>query len=126
MKLNGTLFIQMLNFGIAYCMIRYFLLRPIVPMIMRERKKIVELQYRIASSQESLTALEQEQAGTWQKLNTYTTSKQLPSFFDPLQKPALHFDLPSVPIATPDTQEIENIGSQIVNTIMHQKLWGHD
>lgn len=71
MNLNGTLIVQMLNFAIAYVMIRYFLLKPLVPLLLQDRRKVSNLLYAISQQEDSLTVLDAKKQDQWLKLQWY-------------------------------------------------------
>lgn len=122
MKLNGTLFVQMINFAIAYIMIRYFLLKPLIPIILRDRKKVVDLSYAISNQKETLDRLDLQQQAQWLELQTYTDrnkdklvfSRPLESDHAPCEFPALN-EIPSY--------NGPYLAKQIVHSLLKNGLW---
>ena len=65
MDINCTLFIQCLNFGIAYVILTRFIFKPVLIAIMEERAKREALHNAIIASQEGIEELESKRNTSW-------------------------------------------------------------
>lgn len=75
MSINGTLFVQMINFGIAYWMLRKFLFSPVVKNIMHEQAVAASMVASIEQLQEKIKDKEQQAAEYWLDCRDYLLSK---------------------------------------------------
>ena len=65
MEVNCTIFIQCINFGIAYVILSRLIFKPILECILEEREKRETLRRAIISSQEMIKHLEAKRASAW-------------------------------------------------------------
>ena len=70
MQINGTLFIQAINFFIAYLLLRFFLFKPAVALIQGERAEVNAFLERISNHQKALEARSREKAEKWRYYQT--------------------------------------------------------
>ena len=76
--INGTLLVQMLNFWIAYLMIRFLLLQPVYRLIL-EREKAAKKQYdTIKSAEDNIEHKREDRRKLWQACREYF-EKQRPA-----------------------------------------------
>lgn len=65
MEINCTIFVQCLNFGIAYVILSRLIFRPVLECILEERAKREALQQTIIASQASISDLKAKRAADW-------------------------------------------------------------
>lgn len=68
MKINGTLFVQAINFGIGYLLLRYFLFKPVVSLILQKDRDRETVQKNIDLLHEQIALSKQEQELLWKEL----------------------------------------------------------
>lgn len=81
MEINCTLFIQCLNFGIAYVILTRLIFKPVLECILEERTKREALQDAITASQDAIKELEAKRASSWQsaQIKFGSSLQQIPS-----------------------------------------------
>lgn len=68
MKINGTLFVQAINFGIGYILLRYFLFKPVVSLILQKDQDRETVQKNIDLLNEQIALSKEEQEMLWKGL----------------------------------------------------------
>ncbi len=71
MDINCTLFIQCLNFGIAYVVLSRLIFKPILECILEERAKRDALQQAITTYQEEIRELDALRTASWQQAQSH-------------------------------------------------------
>jgi len=71
MEINCTLFVQFLNFGIAYVILSRLIFKPILESILEERAKRQAMQRAIIVSQEAIKDLETKRSAAWKYAQTH-------------------------------------------------------
>lgn len=71
MNINATLFIQAINFFIAYVLFRVILLRPAYDAIEHQRSYYASLQDQVLEGQEQLAQKQERQRSYWVQLHTF-------------------------------------------------------
>ena len=71
MTVNATIFIQAINFFIAYIFLRTFLFKPAVAVIQHEQKEEESVKAIITQQEESLILKEKERQEHWYKCRTF-------------------------------------------------------
>jgi F0F1-type ATP synthase membrane subunit b/b' len=66
MEINCTLFVQCLNFGVAYFILARFVFRPVLEAIFQERAKREAMQQAIVTSQAAIENLQTKRDAEWQ------------------------------------------------------------
>lgn len=77
MSVNGTLFIQMFHFAIAYWALTRFLFMPVVRVILHEQEIADKLQASVQELQEALESNEQSLLEHWRQCREYLLLKNI-------------------------------------------------
>lgn len=77
MSVNGTLFVQMIHFSVAYWVLKQFLLAPIVRVILHEQEVANTLQLSIQELQEFLESNEHILLEQWTECRQYLLLKNI-------------------------------------------------
>lgn len=77
MSVNGTLFVQMLHFSVAYWALKQFLFAPVVRVILHEQEVADKLQVSIQELQESLESNERALLEQWMECREYLLLKNI-------------------------------------------------
>lgn len=67
MELNGTILVQAIHFLIVYFVLRRFLFRPVINLIMQERTHVRQLHDSIEKRQQVIHRMESEKSEQWEK-----------------------------------------------------------
>lgn len=78
MDINCTLVVQGINFFLAYLLLRHFLFKPVVQVILQEREEHTTLQRDIKERTSAITYQEQEKKVRW-SVYQQTFVQQVPS-----------------------------------------------
>jgi hypothetical protein len=78
MLINSTLLVQMINFGIAYCLFRFLFFSPLLQMMDKEQKTEKELTTTIETQQTLLSSLHRTHQEQWNS-HYLAYNKNLPS-----------------------------------------------
>lgn len=71
MTLNATLLVQLLNFGIAYCLLRFFFFKPIVGVLHREDEEKKQHHHEIQIQQDKLAQYDATKHDEWRACCRY-------------------------------------------------------
>ncbi len=77
MSVNGTLFVQMLHFSVAYWVLKQFLFAPVVRVILHEQELADKLQVSIQELQGSLESNERALLEQWMECREYLLLKNI-------------------------------------------------
>ena len=77
MSVNGTLFVQMLHFSVAYWVLKQFLFAPVVRVILHEQEVADKLQLSIQELQGSLESNERVLLEQWIECREYLLLKNI-------------------------------------------------
>ncbi len=69
--INGTLVLQLIHFFIAYLIIRFLILKPIITVIFKEKRLRDTLITRIQETKERVTQVEQEKLNALMRYKNY-------------------------------------------------------
>lgn len=105
MNINMTLIIQAIHFCIVYCMVRYFLFRPVIAIIEHKNAQQDALNAIIDQQKKSLAIQEKERQNNWTICREYFSLHQ-PDLFHQKQS---FFDEKEYEIPTVDSSSIEPI-----------------
>lgn len=83
MEINFTLVVQAFNFFIGYMILRYFLFKPVVPVIEEERAYEKGLHLKVAVGQDALKNREHEKQEQWLGYQQHFV-QQVPEISQPL------------------------------------------
>lgn len=87
MTLNGTLIAQAINFGIAYCLLRWLYFKPAIAQIQQENADVAHINNSMVERCVIIAQKQQQQQMHWQKCQEYckehAPSMQKPDLFAP-------------------------------------------
>ena len=115
MNINATMFVQAINFFIAYLLFRFILLKPAYRAIVQEQKDQGRLEGLVAGDEKSLEDARKKQVARWVACQRYC-KKYLPS---PLNEAELFRGItPKVSVYTPSVKELHSMRERISQTIV--------
>ena len=113
MTINGTLFVQIINFFIAYLIMRTFLFKPVIAIIHSEKTEQERLHATLEALKMSVDLAQQEYAQLWTTFHA-SVSSDLSAI--------AHKNIPSVPdhiVIEPHTLTPQKYDSLITSCVQH-------
>jgi hypothetical protein len=115
MNINATIILQAINFGIAYLIFRFILLKPAYAAIVADNKKKAQLESLVADGKQAIERKQQQIAQQWQA--SYLFFKQ----HTPEQAPSLmvhRTPITLAPVVEPTTQQIVQMRHTLSDAIV--------
>lgn len=118
MELNGTFFVQIIHFAIVYYVLRKFLFRPIVDIIMQERAYAQSLHASIEQQNQIIEHMQSDKHEQWQEY-TKVFAEQAPSLDSAVDKSCCDFEQPVEKMPVIHEQELKATQSDLLKRIDH-------
>jgi hypothetical protein len=119
---NATTVVQIINFGIAYGMIRVFLCKPVVALLQQEQEHLDQLRSAITAHTNLVASTKDDLYNQWNLKHQFFINN----------RPVLDYTMSSihtVPVTeaavTPGQQEIDALEEKLVNSLMRRVLHGN-
>lgn len=114
MNINATLFVQAINFCIAYLLFRFIFLKPAYRSIQQEQSDQKQLEGMVAEDTKIFELVRQERQDRWADCRQYCKN-YVP---DPLDKAEIFRGIvPFIPVAAPSLKELNVMAKRIAQTI---------
>lgn len=117
MNINATLFVQAINFFIAYLLFRFILLKPAYQVIWQEQKDQKQLEGRVTADERSLEVMRKNRLAQWHACQQYC-KKYLPEELTKVE--VFRGITPPISAYTPSSQELRSIQNRISQAIISQ------
>lgn len=118
MTLNGTLVAQAINFGIAYCLLRWLYFKPAIAQIQQEEDVNAHLKNTIVERSALIAQKKQQQKEYWLTCQHYCQD-QMP----PIQKPdalTLRRIAHSVERVVCDKAELKKLSERVIDVLVQR------
>lgn len=115
-EINLTLLVQAFHFFVAYLLIRYLFLEPILQIIYQKEKKEHDLIASIARHKQNVAVKEQDKKNIWKHCQRYFISKT-PNLHDP-ELISFSIKAKSISIPTISDDQIKHNAKILKETIM--------
>ena len=115
MNINATLFVQAINFLIAYFLFRFILLKPAYRLIVQEEKDQERLEGLIAADERSIEDVRKKRVAQWHDCQA-DCMKVLPKQIHEVDM--FRGIVPKVSVHTPSSKELHSMKERISQTII--------
>ncbi len=115
MNINATLFVQAINFFIAYLLFRFILLKPAYHAIVQEQEDQGRLEGLVAGDKKSLEDTRKKQTARWLACQRYC-KKYLPGQINEVE--LFRGITPKISVHAPSSRELSSMTERISQTII--------
>ncbi len=115
MNINATLFVQAINFFIAYLLFRFILLKPAYRAIVQEQEDQGRLEGLVAGDKRSLEDARKKQVARWVACQRYC-KKYLPGQINEVE--LFRGITPKISVYAPSLKELHSMRERISQTII--------
>lgn len=121
MVLNGTILAQMVHFVIAYVILREFLFKPAVAMIIHEDRAALETEKMLASRNDHITRMQQMRLQAWKQCQNYYLTHCPEGFHERalMSESGVHVVKPFVVRPMTSKKLVEPVAQQLADRILH-------
>ena len=118
MELNGTFFVQIIHFGIVYYVLRKFLFRPVVDIIMQERAYEQSLHSSIEQQGKVIERMQLDKHEQWQEYRK-VFAEQAPSLHSELDNKCCDVEMPVEKMPVVNEQVLKTTQTDLLKRIDH-------
>lgn len=120
MEINCTLFVQGLNFGIAYIILSRLIFKPVLEAILEERAKREAMREAIVASQASIETLEAKRTADWKYAQKrFGGSLKKISFKHPIMSCSYEYKY-EAPTSAQVSAKVKQVHDVIMEKVIHE------